>query len=718
MRTSYVTLGDEHEEELMRKPCVAKDATSMPWYRRYRALLQESLCCAEESMAECPALVMVAVATSDASPLGCFEQLDSAHYLPHNFQTGQYDPGAVGRVYLLVHDMSSGEHTPDQSEAAADPEMLLRQMRQRFRGIHCQLLLVNSLALPNVNAPDVWENSLAPVFFPDEAPPHNPLPPPPPPPPQSSTTSDPSASGALGTVTAAATADPPSSTTSTGGGVRGCHLSADDMLALKDLVHQLAIKEVVPGMEKRVTMLNGTVSTTRKGVKNVLKSWWRKPRDQSVGVDSAAGNGGGSQGLNGGKAGQGKQQVQYRFDQIENQILLLADSALAMRDVETALSNYRLVRDDFKSDKAFLHQGCCQVMVSICLGLLDGTASAGGDSGGSGRGARRESEASLRDACAAFQAHSSAQQLLQQQQQGGRPARKEVTLATRMATHASFLLADLLDSSNRHRESADVLVRASKDESNLSAAVLLEHAAWQFRRHGHERKFAFHVILAGIKFQSGGLERHAVRCFQEAATLYELDSTRWVHIQDYVHAHLAKHLNQLSSADHPAALESYLKIVGKGRQSAERQGRFVREFVDLCAAHPEALASVVRAQQDQAGAGGSATEEEEEEEGGGAALAGAGVPLVVDSELAVYEECANANEAKEGDERAEGGKGAHLYNASRLPPGEVEEWRTMALEMEAEIAAATKAEKLGPSHLVGECAKAAVELEENLARRR
>ena len=32
MRTSYVTLGDEHEEELMRKPCVAKDATSMPWY--------------------------------------------------------------------------------------------------------------------------------------------------------------------------------------------------------------------------------------------------------------------------------------------------------------------------------------------------------------------------------------------------------------------------------------------------------------------------------------------------------------------------------------------------------------------------------------------------------------------------------------------------------------------------------------------------------------
>lgn len=323
-------------------------------YRRYRGLLQESLMCAEESMTECPSILLVAVSTSDAGPLGCFEQLDSAHHLPHNFQTGQYDPN-TGRVYLLVHDMSS---SAAPTTSSVDPEMVLRQMRQRFRGIHCQLLLLNSLPTPNLTAPDVWKDSVAPVFFPDQTPAASS---------SSSSLSSPKAAAAAaagGEAAAAAGSPIPSSSSSSsspsgdgsgsGGGdgsvVRGCCLSADDMLALKDLVHQLAIKEVVPAMEKRVTTLNTTVSSTRKGVKNVLKSWWRKPREASDDRNSSGAGGG---------------QVQYRFDQIENQILLLADSAFVMKDVDTALSNYRLVRDDFKSDKAFIHQGCCQVCCAL-----------------------------------------------------------------------------------------------------------------------------------------------------------------------------------------------------------------------------------------------------------------------------------------------------------------------------------------------------------------
>ena len=41
--------------------------------------------------------------------------------------------------------------------------------------------------------------------------------------------------------------------------------------------------------------------------------------------------------------------VRYRFDTIEAQIRLLADTTFSMRDYETALSMYRLARDDFKS---------------------------------------------------------------------------------------------------------------------------------------------------------------------------------------------------------------------------------------------------------------------------------------------------------------------------------------------------------------------------------
>ncbi|CAN0213363.1 unnamed protein product, partial [Ectocarpus sp. 4 AP-2014] len=89
-------------------------------------------------------------------------------------------------------------------------------------------------------------------------------------------------------------------------------------------------------MERRILNLNATVSSVRKGVKNFMKSWLRKPRD-SVEMHSADGGGAGG--------------AKYRFDRIESQIRLLADSAFLMRDLDTAVAMYRMARDDFKSDR-------------------------------------------------------------------------------------------------------------------------------------------------------------------------------------------------------------------------------------------------------------------------------------------------------------------------------------------------------------------------------
>ena len=41
----------------------------------------------------------------------------------------------------------------------------------------------------------------------------------------------------------------------------------------------------------------------------------------------------------------------HRFDRIESQVRLLADSAFLMRDYSTAASMYRMARDDFRSDR-------------------------------------------------------------------------------------------------------------------------------------------------------------------------------------------------------------------------------------------------------------------------------------------------------------------------------------------------------------------------------
>lgn len=57
-------------------------------------------------------------------------------------------------------------------------------------------------------------------------------------------------------------------------------------------------------------MLLRHVNESKRGVKNVLKSFWRRPRDNSSHQKGVA---------------------RYRYDRIEAQILLLADAAFSMR---------------------------------------------------------------------------------------------------------------------------------------------------------------------------------------------------------------------------------------------------------------------------------------------------------------------------------------------------------------------------------------------------
>ena len=80
--------------------------------------------------------------------------------------------------------------------------------------------------------------------------------------------------------------------------------------------HSNPIKqEILPCLERRISNLSRHVADARKGVKNVLKSFWRKPREDSP---SRAGSNG---------------TVRYRFDRIEAQILLLADTCFIIKVV-------------------------------------------------------------------------------------------------------------------------------------------------------------------------------------------------------------------------------------------------------------------------------------------------------------------------------------------------------------------------------------------------
>ena len=125
--------------------------------------------------------------------------------------------------------------------------------------------------------------------------------------------------------------------------------------------------------------------------------------------------------------------------------------------------------------------------------------------------------------------------------------------------------------------------------------------------------------------------------------------------QDYVQAHLAKHTTALG--DPAAALNCYLQIVAAGRQSAERQNRFVKEFLELCLAHPDAVEQLICAQRGE-------TE----------LLTGLGIPRVNEVELQVYEA-----------QNAAGGE----YNACKVVGAKAWGKLVAQLECEAKSAAST-----------------------------
>ena len=76
---------------------------------------------------------------------------------------------------------------------------------------------------------------------------------------------------------------------------------------------------------------------------NTLKSWRRKAKDLNK-----------SKGL------------MYESASIESQIRLLADLLFMTRDYEGAMGYYRMVRDDYKSDRAGLHYASSAMMIAIC----------------------------------------------------------------------------------------------------------------------------------------------------------------------------------------------------------------------------------------------------------------------------------------------------------------------------------------------------------------
>ncbi|KDO27480.1 hypothetical protein SPRG_07069 [Saprolegnia parasitica CBS 223.65] len=458
----------------------------LPWYKAFKHELLESFQCEETSMIYHPHANVLVVSSTEGDPRHAFQQLASPQSMPSVFQEGLYDMN-IPKYYIVLHDVCETQQT------SIDADAIYRNL-----GLPANsggVMHINSLPTPNLESAPSWVGhpyvrNLPPLDH-----------------------------------------DAPF----------GCFLDDSDHQSIRNLLWDFATKCMLPQIEAKMFALNENVAAVKKGVKNAIRSWWRKPKDTSARSSVYV----------------------YRYDSIESNMLFLADMAFCIHDYDLALSMYRLVRDDYKTDKALLHCAHANECIALCLFLL--------------RGSLPQIHNAI-ESCIAIYARLAATS----------PQVSTVRHATRTAVLASDMYAalfqlapasDLMDAASAALIRGSSATDPSQPSFGICAAVLLERAAFcDLRsRTAKFRKYGFRMVMAGHVYATMGYTPHAARCYACARSMYA--NSRWFAVDDHITGTLAK---QLYSLSHPQqAIALLLTRIGSGRHTKAQQQQLLAEFYDM-----------------------------------------------------------------------------------------------------------------------------------------
>ncbi|XXG85723.1 hypothetical protein AAC387_Pa11g0756 [Persea americana] len=303
----------------------------------------------------------------------------------------------------------------------------------------------------------------------------------------------------------------------------GCFLSLDDHNEMKDFMQDLSSKHIIPHMEQKVRVLNQQVSATRRGFRNQIKNlWWRKGKDDTP--DAPTG-------------------PMYTFSSVESQIRVLGDYAFMLRDYELALSNYRLLSTDYKLDKAWKRYAGVQEMIGLSYFMLDQS--------------RKEAEYCMENAFNTYLKIGSS--------------------GKRYATRCGLWWAEMLKAWGLYREAASVYFCISNEEPRLHAAVFLEQSSYcyLFSKPPMLRKYGFHLVLAGSRYDLSDQRKHAIRTYKNALSVYK--GSAWNYINDIVHFNIGRWHSFLGVYD--VAIKHMLEVLACAHQPLPTQQLFLSEFL-------------------------------------------------------------------------------------------------------------------------------------------
>ncbi|KAL6521190.1 hypothetical protein OROGR_017759 [Orobanche gracilis] len=435
------------------------------WFQNYNKEMVDTVSFSEHEAFDHPVACVIAVSSKDKDPIDKFVDIFNMNQLPSLFNGGAMDPKIL-KYLLLVHD--------NQDVMLETATGVLAGMRSTFGANDCRLLCINS----SVHGMEKRQEY-----------------------PWASYKNGGSNSKQL-----------------------GCFLSVDDIEELRNTVHDLSSKHIIPHMELKIRVLNEQVSATRKGFRNQIKNlWWRKGKDDPP--ESPNG-------------------PMYTYTSTESQIRVLGDYAFMLGDYELALSNYRLISTDYKLDKAWKHYAGVQEMMGLAYFMLDQS--------------RKDAEYCMENAFSTYSKIGSS---------GGLNV-----------TRCGIWWAGMLKARGQFKDAAGVYSRISGEEP-LHSAVMLEQASYCFLLSTPTmlRKYGFHLVLSGDLYKKSDQVKHAIRTYRGALSVFK--GTAWDHIRDHVHFHIGKWYAFLGMFDE--AIKHILEVLNCVHQSKATQELFLQDFFQI-----------------------------------------------------------------------------------------------------------------------------------------
>lgn len=203
----------------------------MPFMRRFLSALWKTGRCQPHDLLDHPAAIFCVASTSDENPTSSLRNLQGVQGLPTPFQAKQYNP-EVPKFCVLIHD------NQDPSVADTDPKEILKVIKAHFSPDVCFMATVNSLPEPNASQTDFWSAHFD-LHFCDFEP-----------------------------LKARQNMSKP----------LGSYLSESDLDNIQRVMVKMIGEKLLPFLEQKLNEIQNNVAAHRKGLKNALRSLWRKPR--------------------------------------------------------------------------------------------------------------------------------------------------------------------------------------------------------------------------------------------------------------------------------------------------------------------------------------------------------------------------------------------------------------------------------------------------------